>query len=75
MFEVAEPCPAIVLLDRNAMQAERAEFRPEITRELVGLVDVGGAGRDLMTCEILDGIANRVRSFAEIVTKSRGPGL
>ncbi len=66
MLEIAEPGAAILLLDGNAVQAERADFRPEIPRELVALVDLGGARRDLVAGEILHGFADGVRGFAEI---------
>src|SRR5882672_6571554 len=66
MFEVAEPRPAILLLDRDAVQPEFAKFRPQIARELIGLVDVRGARRDLVACKIVDRVANCVRGLAEI---------
>src|ERR1700735_3527811 len=66
MLEIAEPRAAIFLLDRNPVQAQRADFRPQIARKLVALVDLGGARRDLVTGEIMHGLANRVRGFAEI---------
>jgi hypothetical protein len=48
MFEIAEAGTAIFLLDRNAVQAERAEFGPEIDRKLIRLVDLGGARGNLV---------------------------
>ena len=66
MLEIAEPRAAIFLLDGNPVQAEVAEFRPQVARELVALVDLGGARRDLMRREVADGLANRVRGLAEI---------
>src|SRR5215469_10203399 len=66
MLEIAEPCPAIFLLDRDAMQPERADLRPEVARKLIALVDLGGARRDLIAGEIVNGFANCVRGFAEV---------
>ena len=66
MLEIAEPRAAILLLDRDAMQAERADLRPEIAGELVALVDFGGARRDLVARESLHGLADRVGGLAEI---------
>ena len=66
MLEIAEPGAAIFLLDGNPVQAERADLRPEIARELVALVDFGGARRDLVARKVLHGLADRVRGLAEI---------
>src|SRR3954447_16783112 len=48
MLEIAKPAAAIFLLDRDAMQPERAELRPEVARKLIGLVDIRGARCDLV---------------------------
>src|SRR5215204_968029 len=48
MLEIAEPAAAIFFLDGNPMQAERANFWPEIARKLVALVDIGRTRRDLL---------------------------
>src|ERR1700692_3823087 len=48
VLEVAQPRAAIFLLDGDAVEAERADFRPKVARKLVALVDVGGARRDLV---------------------------
>src|SRR3981189_1752874 len=48
VLEIAEPGSAIFLLDGDAVQPERSDFRPEIPRELIALVDLGGARRDLV---------------------------
>ena len=66
MLEIAEAGAAIFFLDRDAVQAERADLRPEIARKLVAAVDFGGARRDLVGREILHGLADRVRGFAEV---------
>src|ERR1700704_1620208 len=48
VLEIAQPRAAILLLDGDAVQAERADFRPQVARKLIALVDVGGARRDLI---------------------------
>src|SRR5580704_13433749 len=48
MLEIAEPAAAVFLLDRNAVQPELAEFRPEVARELIAPVDLGRPRRDLV---------------------------
>ena len=47
MLEIAEPGAAPFLLDRDAVQAELAELRPQIAREHVAAVDLVGTRRDL----------------------------
>src|SRR5829696_150448 len=42
VLEIAEPASAILLLDGDAVQAELADPGPEIARELIALVGVGG---------------------------------
>src|SRR4051812_37528087 len=66
MLEIAEPRAAILLLDGDAVQAKIAEFRPQIARKLVRLVDLGGAWRDLMRREVADRFAYRVCGLAEV---------
>src|SRR5450631_3354677 len=51
VLEIAEAGAAIFLLDGDAVQTERADLGPEIPRELIALVDVGGARRDLLARE------------------------
>ena len=66
MLEIAEAGAAIFLLDRDAVQAERADLRPEVARELVGAVDLGGARRDLVGGEVGDRLADGVGGLAEV---------
>src|SRR5258706_15791237 len=66
MLEVTESRAAILLLDGNAVQAERADFRPEVAGKLIALVDLVGARRNLVAREIVHGLADSVRGFAEI---------
>src|ERR1700729_3383399 len=48
------------------MKTQRAELRPEIHGKLIGLVDLGGARRDLVIREIVHGLAQRIRGLAEV---------
>src|ERR1700724_1176749 len=66
MLEIAEASAAILLLDGNPVQSERADLRPEIARELVALVDLGGARRDLVAGKVLHRLADRIRGLAAI---------
>ena len=66
MLEIAEPGPAILLLDSDAMHPELADLRPQLARKLVAPVDFGGARRDLVARKGMNGLANRIRGFAEI---------
>ena len=50
--EVAEPGAAVLLLDGDAEEAERAHLRPEVHRERVRPVDLRGARRDLGRGEV-----------------------
>src|ERR1700691_6749017 len=66
VLEIAQSRAAILLLDGDPVQAERAEFWPQIARELIALVDFSGTRGDLIGGEIMDGLANRIRGFTEI---------
>ena len=66
VLEIAEAAAAILLLDGDAVQAERADFGPEIARELIAAVDFGGARRDFVLRERIYRLAYSVRSLAEI---------
>ena len=46
MLEIAEAGAAVLLLDRDAVQAEGAHLGPQVAREGVGPVDLVGARRD-----------------------------
>ena len=66
MLEIAEAEPAILLLDGDAVQPELAHLRPQLAREFVGLVDLGGDRRDLVGGEALRRLADRVGHLAEV---------
>ncbi len=66
MLEVAEPEPAPFFLDRDSVEAECAHFGPELARELVRLVDLGGDRRDPVPGKTLGRLADRVRHFAKL---------
>jgi hypothetical protein len=71
MLEIAEARAAILLLDRDAQQAEIAHLPPQIHRELVGRVDLGRARRDLVRGEALHAVAQHVGGLAEIEIERR----
>ena len=64
MLEIAEAEAAIFLLDSNAVQAIR-HLRPQLAREPVLRVDLGGQQRDLVGGEAPRRLADRVRHLAE----------
>src|SRR4051794_22129812 len=66
MLEIAEAGAAILFLDGNAVQAERADFWPEVPWKLVALVDFGRARRDLLARKGKHGLADGIRGFTEI---------
>ena len=70
MLEIAEAEPAILLLDRDPVQPELAHLRPQLAREFVRLVDLGGDRRDLVGGEALGRLADRVGHFAEVEIES-----
>ena len=73
VLEIAEARAAIFLLDRDAVQAERSYFGPEVARKLVAAVDFGRARRDLVLRERMHGFAYRIRGVAEIEVEKQRP--
>ena len=71
VLEVAQPRAAILLLDRDAVQAELAHLGPQLAREAVGLVDLGGDRRHLVGGETLDLLAQRVGGLAQTEIERR----
>ena len=71
VLEIAEARAAVLLLDRDAVQAERAHLRPQLARERVGLVDLGGNRRDLVGGERAHRVAQLVGRFAEAEVERR----
>ena len=65
MLQVAEPAAAFLLIHGDAEQAEVAQPRPEVARELVARVDLLRARRDLGLREALDRRADHVRRLAK----------
>ena len=65
MLEIAEAEPAIRLVDRNAVQADRAHLRPELLREPVLGVDSRGERRDAVVGEAARGVADHLGILAE----------
>ena len=62
---VAHVRAAVFLGDRHAEHAEIAELLPQVHRELVGVVDFGGARRDFLRREIGERVAQHVDVFAQ----------
>ncbi len=73
VLEIAEAGAAILLLDGDAVQAERADLGPEIARELVAAVDFGGARRDFVLRKRMYRLADRVRGLAKIEVEKQRP--
>ena len=71
VLEVAQPRAAILLLDGDAVQAELAHLRPQLAREAVGLVDLGGDRRHLVGGETLDLLAQGVGGLAQTEIERR----
>jgi hypothetical protein len=62
---------AQLLLDGDAEQAERAQLGPEVARELVRGVDLGGARRDHVLGEGEHRVAQQVGCLAEAEVEAR----
>src|ERR1700737_1751032 len=73
VLEIAEAGSAVFLFHRDAVQAERADLGPEVARKLVAAVDLGRARRYFVARESMDGLANRVRGFAQIEIEKQRP--
>ncbi len=65
VFEVAEPEAAILLLDGDAVQPERAHLGPERAGKTVARVDLRGQRRDAVRGEARRRVADRVRGLAQ----------
>ncbi len=65
VLEVAEAKAAPVLLDGDPVQAELAHLGPELARELVGGVDLGGERGDAVGGETRGRLADGVGGLAE----------
>ena len=73
VLEIAEAGAAILLLDGDAVQAERADLGPEVARKLIAAVDFGGARRDFVLRERMHRLADRIRGLAEIEVEKQRP--
>jgi hypothetical protein len=62
--------PAIFLLDGDPVEPELAHLRPQVAREFVLLVDLGGDRFDLVFGKPPRGLADRVGHFAEAEIES-----
>ena len=68
MLEVAQAEAAVFLLDGDAVQAELAHLRPQLAREPVLGVDLGGERRDLVGGEAR--VVSRIASAVSPSPKS-----
>jgi hypothetical protein len=66
MGEVTHIRAAMLFFDGDAVQPERAHLGPELTREFVGAVYLGGERRDLIVGKAADGVAQLIDLGAEI---------
>ncbi len=73
MREVAHAGAAIFLLDGDAVQAERAHFGPQLDREAVGPVDLGGERRDTVLGKVAHRRAQHVDFGTEVEVEGRKP--
>ena len=73
MGEITHPGAAILLLDGDAVQAERPHLRPQLDRKAVGAVYLGGERCDLVLGEIAHRRAQHVDLGAEIEIEGRKP--
>ena len=73
MREIAHPGAAIFFLDRDAVQAERAHLGPQLDREAVGPVDLGGERRDPVLGKAADRCPQHVDLRAEIKIEGSKP--
>ncbi len=74
MGEVAQARAAIFLLHGDAVQTERAHFRPQLARKSVAAVDLVGTRRDAVGGEIGDRLAQHVEFGTEAEIEAR-PGI
>ena len=65
MLEIAEAGAAPLLLDRDAVNAERAELGPQIARKPVAAVDLVGERRDLVGRKPAHTLAQHVGRLAK----------
>ena len=72
MLEIAEAEPAILLLDRDPVQPELAHLRPQMPREFVLLVDLGGDRRDLVGARSAASCRGWCRPFRRGRNRGRG---
>src|SRR3546814_6380085 len=65
VLQVAHAGAAVVLVHRQAEQAERAHLRPELWRKGIAAFDFGGERRDLLGGEAHHGVAQQVGRLAQ----------
>src|SRR6185295_14289507 len=65
MFDIAQPRSAVLLLHRDAQDAEFSELRPKLARKLVCPVDVIGERSNFIDGKAPHALANGIGSVAE----------
>src|SRR5215212_4998771 len=65
MLDIAEPRPAVLLLDRDAQHAEFSKLRPKLARKLVRPVDVISKRSNFRDGEAPHALANGIGSVAK----------
>src|SRR5688572_13477071 len=73
--EVAHGRAAEFLLHRDAEQAERAELGPQLGREFVRAVDLGGARGDFLRREVAHRVAQDLEGLAMLESQEVHSGL
>ena len=71
MFQIAEAQSAPLLLDRDAVQAQRAHLGPQFDRETVVAVDLGGQRLDPVAREAAGGVADHVGRLTQLEIERR----
>ena len=83
MLQIAQAQAAKFFFHRDAVQAQRAHFRPEMAGKFIGGVIARGKGRDLFAGETAHRLAQHVRGLAQAEIQLRahsrspceGPGF
>src|SRR5258708_22746891 len=73
--EIAHAAAAVFLLDSNAVEAECAHSWPQLDRETIGAIDLGGEWRNLRIGKIAHRRAQQIDLGAEIVIESGITGV
>src|SRR5260221_709035 len=75
MGEITHAAAAVFFLDGNAVEAERTHSWPQLDRETISAIDLGGEWRNLRIGKIAHRRAQQVDLGAEIVIESGIAGV